>query len=951
MKRPLSIATVALASCFTAVIVTTLSSIGCMTHSDSGKIYIDRPEVFTRERLINRRLGEQAWLEKQLESDAEFTLQGSRDVREFTGFALALKGEFDPLGGAQAESLISDVKSNSRIGQLQDELQLEVLRKQLDMVRATTDPIQLVPGQITATNPPTLPANITNPLPAASATINLTTFATNAIPSTPPSGSGVKSSAKLSSVQSLDDKLAFRNAIQARLREQELDDTHDLEGMTLYTLKFDIAVEPGKNNPSLGEVRISVPTNSFNTVDLTTNDFKNWLDSLNRELRDESIGLQRRHYMKLLTDEESAQLMAFALTQVGESAPQTQVTAAAIRKEPTNAFSPSKTLFQQLETDATTVIDSTDATPADISTAWRSRSLYYDFIQRANAARGLAFIIQTRYQEALDGIAVLPPPTNWAPLDGMEFYIVTARPATNGYQNFLSLVNKLPGSRSPYVYTVEPKEYAQNISDVSARERLVSYSLALSAVIPQAGSKVAANMDYIRRSQELLEAIKRRPLVVGYADGETTFGWIVGPRFEVEDARVKFTQAHVQHSVQATVVVPAWWSKLCLEPSYSWLKEDGNSYKVNSGKAMQVTLPRDYSAITRAFLALNDKYFAKPSIMPRWNSDTSKGSYQITVSEGSDDSILIRGRDLWRNPEVYLAGQPATSVRVLPDMGGLWAKFESIRLPASENRQAQLADLTVVTSGGSVVLRDGVRILPSGDPLLQSVRFATLKNNFITLSSNLVFATDIRMLPKSYGDLVIKVSDANQEHSRSTSLAADSSPQTPVWSVPFVAKFMDKFPSATAQQIWIDLGIRSRPDATQPLTSVLAGKPHPIVFFPTESESQFVLRTPNFTVPPVGGSGTIQLALATSANLFTNAWPGVTHELANGRAKLIFKKGSNDIAEIAIPATVTDFATPLDVRVGRELDGNLNASSATKFSMRVIVGDLTIPVAQEISVQ
>src|SRR5438128_8129160 len=89
-----------------------LSGCGTTQNPDAGKIYVDRPEVFTRQRLINRRLAEQKWLENQLEKDADFSLQGYRDVREFTGFALALKGQFDPQSGAQAESLLPDAQRN-----------------------------------------------------------------------------------------------------------------------------------------------------------------------------------------------------------------------------------------------------------------------------------------------------------------------------------------------------------------------------------------------------------------------------------------------------------------------------------------------------------------------------------------------------------------------------------------------------------------------------------------------------------------------------------------------------------------------------------------------------------------------------------------------------------------------------------------------------------------------
>jgi hypothetical protein len=112
-----------------------LSGCGTTQNPDAGTIFVDRPEVFTRQRLINRRLAEQRWLENQLDKDADFTLQGYRDVREFTGFALALKGQFDPFSGAQAESLLPDAQRNPQIGQLQDALQVAILNRQTEYGR------------------------------------------------------------------------------------------------------------------------------------------------------------------------------------------------------------------------------------------------------------------------------------------------------------------------------------------------------------------------------------------------------------------------------------------------------------------------------------------------------------------------------------------------------------------------------------------------------------------------------------------------------------------------------------------------------------------------------------------------------------------------------------------------------------------------------------------------
>jgi hypothetical protein len=904
-------------------------------------IYVDRPEVFTRERLINRRLEEQSWLQKQLKNEAEFSFQGSRDVREFTGFALALKGEFNPLGGAQAESLLTDVKRNSRIGELQDELQVEVLRKQLEKVRSSSCEFALMPGQVTATNAPALPTNVTNPLPVASATINLNTFATNNLPMSPNPASLHKGDAQLTSIQSLDDKLAYRNAIQARLREQELDDTHDQNGMTLYTLKFDITVEPRHDNPLLGKVNLEIlnPTNKLNETD-----FRNWVDALNRELRDESISLQRKYLMGHLTADEEMQVMYLASPQktiakgIIDALPITNKTEAkaisriqttterstnanSARRSTTILFQQGLSIFEDVvkrnpELDkAVDVIKSASSSSNETDTAFELISLQALLETlgggqpTASGCLGLATVIRNRYQKALDGLVPVPLPLE---SEGVKvgynvFYMVTAVTNSCSFNEFTKKMAEVESNAAAYVYTVEPKEYAQNISDVASREKLISYALALNAAIPQAGGSVGADMQYMHRSQIMLEAIKRRPLVVGFADGTSKFGWVLGPRFEIgEDEKVCFNHTPVQHSVQATVVVPAWWPSLTLNQSYEWLNADTiwwpiwtwfkngmRSSDKSESKFVPVSLPRDYSAITRALLARADQLVNKPSILPRWNADAKNARQQITLRAGSDETVLIHGRDLWRNPDVYIGGQQATGVQVLPDMAGLRAEFKSIRLPAAEKREAQLVDLTVVTSGGYTVLRDGVRILPGSGGSPELAPFAQLKSSFVVQGGNMDFKVTPKDVPASYAEIVLQVKALDSGEPINLSAPGFNRPTGKNWHFPCTNAYFAALQDS--QELEVGLSIRPTPDPTQNLLSVLQGGTCKVVFFKKPAESQIMLtKTINKTLTN-GVNIAIDLTLGSSTDLFYKAYPWLKRALEGKSACLLCRaQGKKD---------------------------------------------------------
>src|SRR5262249_17875844 len=74
--------------------------------------------------------------------------------------------------------------------------------------------------------------------------------------------------------------------------------------------------------------------------------------------------------------------------------------------------------------------------------------------------------------------------------------------------------------------------------------------------------------------------------------------------------------------------------------------------------------------------------------------------------------LLLRGQHLWRNPRVFLGGQPADTVEVLPGMNGLSVRFNSVGMPPQKGKDVQLVDVSVVTSEGASTLRNMVQIVP-----------------------------------------------------------------------------------------------------------------------------------------------------------------------------------------------------------------------------------------------
>jgi predicted metal-dependent hydrolase len=118
-----------------------LGSTGCsLFTSQGGEILISRPEVFTRQRLVNRRLAEQQWLETQLAATPTTqTFQGLQDIRIFDGFYNKTGVTFDPLAGktavAQNNLNVQSLQNQTEKNSLQHQIEMAKLQQQLAAVK------------------------------------------------------------------------------------------------------------------------------------------------------------------------------------------------------------------------------------------------------------------------------------------------------------------------------------------------------------------------------------------------------------------------------------------------------------------------------------------------------------------------------------------------------------------------------------------------------------------------------------------------------------------------------------------------------------------------------------------------------------------------------------------------------------------------------------------------
>ena len=377
-----------------------------------------------------------------------------------------------------------------------------------------------------------------------------------------------------------------------------------------------------------------------------------------------------------------------------------------------------------------------------------------------------------------------------AKLIGSDMHI-----SNTGFCTFLARI--MMSEQKPYALIVEPKEYAQNISDVSAREDMLNLVASVHAMLPTQGVNIENNTQYVRRRQELLHAIKRRPLLVGFGQGGQRFGWVAGPKFAIEDGKVAFRHVPVRHDFSASIVVPAWWNTVHLTGAYQWIDWKGRpqaggclwhvpekrrgSIKVIkldscdadlSGKhTIELSLPApndQMDRITHALLSFGpNANFAPAVFQPRPHPvitfpDSHRGDHVTiqAIKKNGERQILIQGKELWRNPQVFLGSQKAYKVEVLSNMEGLLAHFDTLPYIESIHRDENV-DVRVITTFGAAKSSGVVTLLPppiedSGankakKKLPQPVRrFVDNKEKVIQFTYD---------QPKSYSKIVLKLTN------------------------------------------------------------------------------------------------------------------------------------------------------------------------------------------------
>ena len=260
---------------------------------------------------------------------------------------------------------------------------------------------------------------------------------------------------------------------------------------------------------------------------------------------------------------------------------------------------------------------------------------------------------------------------------------------------------------TPYAYAVFPRGDVEGVlsdrslrAGISAGQEAGSFALTALQRTREAGAEpVVVNFGGGRST--------------GRALGEFDFGWAI-----VKEGR----QQPAQVSQLVLVSVPAYLDALELWVETGWLDRHANPIGPPPDPAL-VDTPRVMQAgerqLTRMRVALPPDYEAIDTLVtgatrlqgPVVNQLALPASFTVRACANAD--ILIPGDRLWRSTTVSIGGQLADRVTVLPDMRGIVASFEPVRLPMGDLSRPDAIDetLTVWTSEGSDRLPRNVRIV------------------------------------------------------------------------------------------------------------------------------------------------------------------------------------------------------------------------------------------------
>lgn len=253
--------------------------------SKFGQILVGSPEIVTRERLVNDRLNQEAWLNKKLTDSekANFdSFQGLVDYRSLIGLSARVGSSSDPNQGAiydaQTRAYLADLTRQQREARIESQIRSLEQRRRLRMLLETetaaddaadaddddsttnaTEDGETAAEEPSEPTPPSVPETLKPSLTDETFDAFLGRLTDESFgKSLADPSDAVPTQAKGTPVDRFRDELAYREEIRNEILENQLDDRHDLNGRSLYRFNIDATLLPRKNIDAWAKIDIEI---------------------------------------------------------------------------------------------------------------------------------------------------------------------------------------------------------------------------------------------------------------------------------------------------------------------------------------------------------------------------------------------------------------------------------------------------------------------------------------------------------------------------------------------------------------------------------------------------------------------------------------------------------------------------------------------------------------------
>lgn len=267
---------------------------------------------------------------------------------------------------------------------------------------------------------------------------------------------------------------------------------------------------------------------------------------------------------------------------------------------------------------------------------------------------------------------------------------------TVDFKKFLAeFARSLNEATDAFAYSVTPKNLTENIA--TASDTRDAFEVLLRAKGEQ--SDVA---NFLRKRSEHNRAVVAHPIVVGIGSldpaqdvartgpgiRDISFGWIIASRAQDDG---NFLQTDGQYSLTAFISAPAWWRDVELLVNTCWISRDKLADLDPAPVATKICPDNPYKEPVHFTVRLPP---AIPEISHKLGFEVVQ---QPSIFDpqpqklvvGQQGSLLLEGQRLWRSTEVTASGQRADRIVVLPNMEGIIAEFNCVLPPARQQQEDQ----------------------------------------------------------------------------------------------------------------------------------------------------------------------------------------------------------------------------------------------------------------------